>query len=292
VTRYLCYLYDVYPSSAEETIFFSYPSEHRGDAELLVQSLTRTGLRIWVDFAPGAIRAGEVWMAALERALDQSGVYVILVAANSISRWVRAEVDYALNRQAIHPRYRIIPLLMPDVAIQDLPPLLRRFQVIKLPPDWDHAPSGFFEDVAEKIRTNRDTPFGATENPFPGLGPFDEKNSRYFFGRNAETASVIRALQDHRWISIEGSSGSGKSSLVRAGVIPALDRQWIRGPISTWITTLLRLSPPPVIPSELKMSSGHIFFRKPPRIRCSTSCEIIHSAQEQHFLSLSINLKN
>ena len=64
----------------------------------------------------------------------------------------------------------------------------------------------------------------ALENPYPGLRAFDIAESHLFFGRDAQVAELVGRLERHRFLAIIGVSGSGKSSLVRAGLIPALER--------------------------------------------------------------------
>jgi DNA-binding SARP family transcriptional activator/WD40 repeat protein len=64
---------------------------------------------------------------------------------------------------------------------------------------------------------------GSVVNPFKGLRPFHEDDSSDFFGRDRLVADVVSRLdQGERLIGLVGPSGSGKSSLVRAGLIPAL----------------------------------------------------------------------
>ncbi len=60
--------------------------------------------------------------------------------------------------------------------------------------------------------------------PFPGLRPFTDQDAPIFFGRGHETDGLIRKLADpgNRFIAVVGASGSGKSSLVWAGLIPRL----------------------------------------------------------------------
>jgi hypothetical protein len=64
----------------------------------------------------------------------------------------------------------------------------------------------------------------ALENPYPGLRAFDTAESHLFFGRDAQIAELVGRLERNRFLSVIGVSGSGKSSLVRAGLIPALER--------------------------------------------------------------------
>ena len=60
------------------------------------------------------------------------------------------------------------------------------------------------------------------EAPFQGLQYFDEKDADRFFGREALVAKIVGRLTNTRFLAVIGASGSGKSSVVRAGVIPAL----------------------------------------------------------------------
>src|SRR5215204_3527890 len=60
------------------------------------------------------------------------------------------------------------------------------------------------------------------EPPFQGLQYFDEKDADRFFGREALIAKIVGRLTTLRFLAVIGASGSGKSSVVRAGVIPAL----------------------------------------------------------------------
>ena len=60
--------------------------------------------------------------------------------------------------------------------------------------------------------------------PFQGMQYFDEKDADRFFGREALVAKIVGRLANSRFLTIVGASGSGKSSVVRAGVIPALRR--------------------------------------------------------------------
>lgn len=62
------------------------------------------------------------------------------------------------------------------------------------------------------------------ENPFAGLAAFQETDAARFFGRDGDIDATIGKLRHHQLVAIAGPSGVGKSSFVRAGVIPALKR--------------------------------------------------------------------
>ena len=59
-------------------------------------------------------------------------------------------------------------------------------------------------------------------SPFPGLRSFTTADAPIFFGRGRETDALIRRLTEDRFVQIIGASGSGKSSLVGAGLLPRL----------------------------------------------------------------------
>ncbi|MEN3335245.1 MAG: hypothetical protein V7641_4610 [Blastocatellia bacterium] len=62
----------------------------------------------------------------------------------------------------------------------------------------------------------------ATMNPFVGLRPFESEESLLFFGRREQAIELLQRLHETRFLAVVGSSGCGKSSLVRAGLIPKL----------------------------------------------------------------------
>jgi formylglycine-generating enzyme required for sulfatase activity/energy-coupling factor transporter ATP-binding protein EcfA2 len=60
--------------------------------------------------------------------------------------------------------------------------------------------------------------------PFKGLRYFDESDASLFYGRKRITGTLVQHLNQHPFLAVIGASGSGKSSLVRAGLIPAIRR--------------------------------------------------------------------
>jgi tetratricopeptide (TPR) repeat protein len=83
-------------------------------------------------------------------------------------------------------------------------------------------------------------------NPFPGLRPFETDEYRLFFGREGQSDSLITRLQRSRFLAVVGTSGSGKSSLVRAGLLPALRGGMMAGAGSGWRICIMRPGSDPI----------------------------------------------
>ena len=62
------------------------------------------------------------------------------------------------------------------------------------------------------------------ESPYQGLARFEPGDQELFFGRDALAEDAVRLMKEHRFAVLLGASGSGKSSLLRAGVMPRLER--------------------------------------------------------------------
>ena len=87
---------------------------------------------------------------------------------------------------------------------------------------------------------------GVLPNPFPGLRPFEPDEDHLFFGREKQIDELLRRLRFTRFLSVVGASGSGKSSLVRCGLIPALQGGFMAGAGSGWRVAILRPGEDPI----------------------------------------------
>ena len=81
-------------------------------------------------------------------------------------------------------------------------------------------------------------------NPFPGLRPFNQEEDYLFFGREQQVAELVTLLRKQRFLAVTGTSGSGKSSLVRAGLLPELQGGMMKEVGSDWERGILH--PPQV----------------------------------------------
>jgi WD40 repeat protein/DNA-binding winged helix-turn-helix (wHTH) protein len=81
------------------------------------------------------------------------------------------------------------------------------------------------ETEAESITSQpgaRDWEYWKQNSPFRSLTVFEEEDAWLFFGREAGTADLVNRVSRSAVVAVVGNSGSGKSSLLRAGLIPAL----------------------------------------------------------------------
>jgi WD40 repeat protein len=78
------------------------------------------------------------------------------------------------------------------------------------------------------------------QNPYPGLRPFETNEAHLFFGRDQQIGELVARLQRNRFVAVVGVSGSGKSSLVRAGLIPALGRTHVGAAGARWRIVVTR----------------------------------------------------
>ncbi len=85
-------------------------------------------------------------------------------------------------------------------------------------------------------RARQDTP----KTPFVGLRPFESEDSILFFGREEQTGALLQQLHNYGFVAVVGSSGSGKSSLVRAGLIPKLQAGFLTGDRDRWHVAMMK----------------------------------------------------
>jgi WD40 repeat protein/class 3 adenylate cyclase/energy-coupling factor transporter ATP-binding protein EcfA2 len=109
--------------------------------------------------------------------------------------------------------------------LKDLPKPEPLFQLIldglpsSFPPPRAHKDAPAAAGLADYSLPPADVPC-----PYKGLVPFQPEDAELFFGREALVAALLAKLEEAPFLAVVGPSGSGKSSLVRAGLVPALER--------------------------------------------------------------------
>jgi energy-coupling factor transporter ATP-binding protein EcfA2 len=76
--------------------------------------------------------------------------------------------------------------------------------------------------------------------PYVGIRPFEKDDWPIFFGRESLSNELLYKLETNRFVAVVGSSGSGKSSVVKAGLLPLLEDHKVMRRAEEWLTLLCR----------------------------------------------------
>jgi hypothetical protein len=213
---------------ALRTVFLSHSSVDNEAAARVLAALRGWGYEsIFLDFdARLGIGAGVNWKHELYTQLRRCAAVVPLYSQSFFaSRWCFAEVVAA--------------------GLLGKPVVAFRLDGVQIPSDLTHEQLiDFSADAAagferlrlalerEDISPARDFAADFSRSPYPGLNAFDEADAAVFFGRRDDVRAIVQRLAFLRefggqrsFLLIAGPSGSGKSSVLRAGVLPALRKQ-------------------------------------------------------------------
>jgi hypothetical protein len=121
-------------------------------------------------------------------------------------------------------------------------------------PVWGDKPISIDEEEGKLLREDerRIAPY-----PYPGLRSFDTEEGEIFFGRDRNVEAVRKLLAENRVVAVLGGSGSGKSSLLRAGLLPHLNtKRRIQGRIGNWHSTEFRPRKEPLKELAFALANG------------------------------------
>jgi formylglycine-generating enzyme required for sulfatase activity len=243
------------------TLFISHSSKDKSWAYEMRDELRNQGYTaLFLDSHPDdGISAGAEWEKELYRFLRQSRGLVVLCTTNWLaSPWCVAEVMIARERDkkvfmlvtADITDQRQVMVAQDNSAMLRVPDFLKDTQFISLAGlTRDDGYKRLWRGLKEQLQPQDS--FALPEQPYPGLHPFGEKDAAVFFGRDdeiqkGETALTRDARKDNKgFILVLGASGCGKSSLVRAGIVPRLTHTAGNGGSGgQWVI------PPPVLPGK------------------------------------------
>ena len=225
-------------------VFISYSRADGTHAAALEAWLTAQGVATFFDRRD--LGSGQLWLPDLEKAIEQEAeAIVVLCGPGGLGNTQQYEAQLAITRQAREPGFPIIPVVLPGTEDYRLP---RGFLALQT---WVS-----FKDVKQSVTDER----GALQRllaavrrepldadavrgaicPYKGLEAFEEADAQLFFGRDAEAEALLRTVQEHRVAAVIGRSGTGKSSLARAGLLPRLRRRGQDGWGTIWDSRVIR----------------------------------------------------
>jgi len=248
----------------EFDVFLSHDtSDKPAVIELARILLDKHGIKPWLD--DWNLVPGEPWQEAIEDALGRCASCAVIFGPGASGPWQNEEMRSAIDRQVGAGGYPVIPVLLPQAERGErsrLPAFLIRRAWVEFHDtiEDEHAlrrliagirgmAPGPDPDTVE-VETGKVVKVAAGDVcPYRGLQSFDVGDSAFFHGREAQIGWLLAKLQpmrpDQRFLVITGSSGSGKSSLARAGLLAALTNGELPGS-KDWPLAICKPGPQPL----------------------------------------------
>jgi conflict system STAND superfamily ATPase/TIR domain-containing protein len=239
-------------------VFLSHSSADKPAVEELARRLAKEGVQAWLD--KWNLIPGDPWQPAIEKALAESETCAVFVGPSGLGPWQNEEMRAAIDQRVRDSgkRFRVIPVLLPEAERAErssLPTFLAATTWVEFRHSLDDADA--FHRLVCGIRGVEPGPGPGQaiyegQCPYRGLRVFDVDDAPFLFGREAliqwllnEIRPAIEAQPVNRFLAIVGASGSGKSSVARAGLVAAIKHDGIPGS-SRWPVAILRPGPDPV----------------------------------------------
>jgi WD40 repeat protein len=243
-------------------VFMSHSSADKPVVAVMTARLRARGLEPWLDAEQTV--PGVRFQAQLAEGLASSRCFAVFVGGDEVGSWVQEELDVAVGRAAGHRSFRVFLVLLPSAPRFFDPSGLHPFLSQRT---WVDLRSIDDSEVAADLlaRAVRGEPLGFVDHdvhpgpstcPYVGLRPFDADDAGWFFGREADTQRMLEKLRRSPFLAVLGRSGSGKSSAVRAGLVPALAAGRLLPGSETWRVMVLRPRAAPL--EELAARVSHL----------------------------------
>jgi hypothetical protein len=172
-------------SKEPSQVFISYSRDAKPWAKKLSESLETKGVSTWTDFK--SIRPGQRWLEEIQRALDDSQYFLIVVGPKpAIGEWQDREWQGALQRTWDDSKKRIIPVLVDDATP---PSFLRHWASVRVQPGKPE--SSWIDTIYDAIR-------GRASRGLGGLNKQNAKPTKAFRNRLEEIETTAKYLKSNR----------------------------------------------------------------------------------------------
>jgi len=205
-------------------LFISYAEAERAWVEgYLLDALVQAGVRCHTE---AAFALGVPRLLEFERAVQESRRTLLVLSPAYLAEGFTQFTDLLAQSYGLKTTtWPVIPLILQPIELPPRLALLTRLDATD-PADWPQA----IARLCAELQRAAPGPAPRPACPYPGMVPFGEEDSERFFGREREAQELVERLRLHPFLTVIGPSGSGKSSLIFAGLIPALRRSGLFGP--------------------------------------------------------------
>jgi hypothetical protein len=215
-------------------IFISHSSKDADLAKDLQRRLAeRNHHSVFLDLDPEkGIVGGQSWERTLYRKLRACRIVIALCTDHYLgSNWCFAEIALARMEGKQIIALQAAPLLSAHAA---MPAILTQDQFIDLRARSDEGFARLWRSLREFDFVSVAGEWDPKQPPYLGLSAYQEKHAPVFFGREVESLAGIELLERGApsLVMVLGASGSGKSSLVLAGMLPrrrSRETNWFSG---------------------------------------------------------------
>jgi formylglycine-generating enzyme required for sulfatase activity len=216
-------------------LFLSYNSLDRDEVQGIRQQLGTLPQALTAFLDRESLTLGKRWFEEIESALSNSRAIAVFYGPHGLGRWQNLEMILALDLQAKpNTEILVIPVLLPGADLNKAPRFLLLNSYLDLRSGHDSTNLSRLAQHVLRQPTILDALSVNDElrNPYRGLNYFQEQDAPLFFGRQYESQKLLEKIKTSSLIALVGNSGTGKSSVVRAGLIPLLRKQHTPDP--TW----------------------------------------------------------
>jgi hypothetical protein len=199
-------------------LFVSYAeADHAWVEGYLLDALRQSGVSCHTE---ATFRLGVPRLEEFDRAVKRSSrTLLVFSAASSADGFARFIDLLAQSHGAESATWPVIPLLRAPVELPGRLAMLTRLDACD-PADWPDVVARLCAELRRPVPGPPPRP----ACPYPGMVAFGARDAHFFYGREAEIDQMLRHLRHQRWLFVIGPSGSGKSSLLHAGLLPGLAR--------------------------------------------------------------------